>query len=53
MLSKAVINRGLDMGLAEGMALEGDSSFLLYFSQDRKEGLAAFKEKREPVFRGE
>lgn len=53
MLTKTVINRGVDMGLAEGMALEGDSSFMLYFSRDRKEGLAAFKEKREPVFRGE
>lgn len=53
MLSKAVINRGADMGLAEGMALENDSSFLLYFSSDRKEGLAAFKQKRDPTFRGE
>ncbi len=53
MLSKSVINRGVDLGLGEGMALESDSSFLLYFSQDRKEGLAAFKQKRDPTFRGE
>lgn len=53
MLSKSVINRGVAMSLAEGMALENDSSFLLYFSEDRKEGLAAFKQKRDPTFRGE
>ncbi len=53
MLSKTAINRGVDMTLPEGMALENDSSFLLYFSADRKEGLAAFKQKRDANFRGE
>jgi 1,4-dihydroxy-2-naphthoyl-CoA synthase len=34
------------------MAFESDASFLLYFTDDRREGLTAFREKRAPKFRG-
>lgn len=53
MLTKQVIDRGMDMSLADGMAAESDVSFMLYFTEDRNEGLAAFREKRSPEFRGE
>jgi enoyl-CoA hydratase/carnithine racemase len=53
MFTKSVIDRGMDLPLAEGMAAEGDVSFMLYFTQDRNEGLAAFRDKRTPQFRGE
>ena len=53
MMTKSVIDRGVDMSLADGFDAEGDASFLLYFTKDRDEGLKAFREKRSPEFRGE
>lgn len=53
MFTKSVIDRGMDLPLAEGMAAEGDVSFMLYFTTDREEGLSAFREKRTAAFRGE
>jgi enoyl-CoA hydratase/carnithine racemase len=53
MFTKGVIDHGLDMSLADGMAAEGDASFMLYFTRDRQEGLKAFREKRQAKFLGE
>lgn len=52
MQSKAMIERGSDLTLADGMAMEADAAFVLYFSEDRREGLNAFREKRSASFRG-
>ena len=52
MFTKSVIERGFDSTLAEGMAAEADAFFALSFSADRNEGLAAFREKRTPEFKG-
>lgn len=52
MQSKAAIERGSDLTLADGLAMEADAAFLLYFTQDRREGLDAFREKRAARFTG-
>jgi enoyl-CoA hydratase/carnithine racemase len=52
MYSKALIDQGVDMTLRQALHQEGDLSFALSFSEDREEGLRAFKEKRKPEFSG-
>jgi enoyl-CoA hydratase/carnithine racemase len=44
--------RGLDAPLDTGLALEVTANQLLFASQDQKEGMAAFVEKRKPKFTG-
>jgi enoyl-CoA hydratase len=45
-------NRALGGDHASNLAAEADSFGELFSSDDAKEGLTAFVEKREPVFRG-
>jgi enoyl-CoA hydratase/carnithine racemase len=52
MFTKSAIERGFETSLQEGMAVEADAFFALTFSQDRDEGLAAFREKRAAAFKG-
>lgn len=50
--AKAAIDGGLDSTVETGMALERDLFGLCFATADQKEGMAAFVEKRAPVFSG-
>jgi methylglutaconyl-CoA hydratase len=52
-LAKQAMNRGSDLDLAAGLALEQACYAQVLSTKDRLEGLAAFREKRKPRFRGE
>ena len=49
---KAAVNTGLEVDLDSGLELEGRCSWILQTTEDRREGMRAFVEKRKPVFRG-
>ncbi|KAE9410121.1 ClpP/crotonase [Gymnopus androsaceus JB14] len=51
--AKQAISRSEDLALEPGLDFERASYETLLPSQDRLEALAAFKEKRRPVFKGE
>jgi len=51
-LTMEAVDRGLDLTLQEGLALEADAFGLVAATDDMKEGLKAFLEKRAPKFRG-
>jgi len=51
--AKFAIDHGYDRDLAAALALETKAYIQLLNSKDRLEGLAAFAEKRQPVYRGE
>ena len=52
-LAKEAISRGLESSLEEGLGLEIDLYSLLQTTDDRREGIQAFLEKRQPKFKGQ
>jgi enoyl-CoA hydratase/carnithine racemase len=50
--AKLAISRGMNMSLADGLALEIEAYHRMVPTEDRREGIAAFNEKREPRFKG-
>jgi len=51
-LAKEAVNAAFEMGLTDALAHERRLFYLLFASEDQKEGMAAFLEKRDPDFRG-
>ncbi|TBN40332.1 enoyl-CoA hydratase [Paracoccus subflavus] len=49
--AKEAVNRAFETTLAEGLLFERRSFHALFATEDQKEGMAAFLEKREPQFR--
>ena len=50
--AKYAINKGIETDLATGLAIESNAYWITIPTEDRLEGLAAFREKRKPVFKG-
>lgn len=51
-LAKEAINAAFEMSLTDALAHERRLFYLLFASEDQKEGMAAFLEKRAPDFKG-
>lgn len=49
---KAAVNEGLDMDLDSGLAYEAEVFGLCFATEDQKEGMTAFLEKRKANFKG-
>ncbi len=50
--AKYAINQGIETDLNTGLAIESNAYWITIPTEDRLEGLQAFKEKRKPVFKG-
>jgi enoyl-CoA hydratase len=48
LLAREAVDRAADMGLSDGLAFERKSLYLAFASEDAREGLQAFTERRRP-----
>jgi enoyl-CoA hydratase len=51
-LAKDAVLKAFELPLQEGLAIERRNFYLLFGTEDQKEGMAAFVEKRKPTFEG-
>jgi enoyl-CoA hydratase/carnithine racemase len=51
-MAKYAINQGIETDLATGLAIESNAYRVTIPTEDRIEGLTAFREKRKPVYKG-
>ncbi len=51
--AKYAINKGIEVSLPVGLAIESNAYAVTIPTKDRVEGLTAFREKRKPVYTGE
>ncbi|MBT8341405.1 MAG: enoyl-CoA hydratase [Desulfatitalea sp.] len=50
--AKYAINHGMETDLSTGLAIESNAYWVCIPTEDRQEGLTAFREKRKPVYKG-
>ncbi len=51
MMTKETVNRAYETTLSEGVRSSGASFHSMFATQDQKEGMAAFSEKRKAAFK--
>lgn len=51
-MAKEAINKAFETPLSEGLEFERKNFYLLFASEDQKEGMKAFLEKRKPEWKG-
>jgi enoyl-CoA hydratase len=50
--AKEAVNQAQELGLEAGLAFERRNFYLLFATEDQREGMAAFSEKRSPAWQG-
>lgn len=50
--AKAAVNRAEELSLEAGLEFERRNFYLLFGTEDQREGMAAFRDKRQPAWKG-